>query len=830
MRTDGHSSQSAARSSSPDLVSAPVCQRPQGPLAGISQLVKQGQSAQALEQLDGFLTTDLDQDFFLEGVQLEQAVVLKTRCLLDLKRHTDCRQFLTKARGRGWIPAHHPDLLIAEMHLLLLAEDYPSVQESASALLTEITAHSDPRHAELRLLLGAALRWQGELEEAQGHVEFAHAAFTVLDEPGRAAVAANFLGWTHLSAGRLEESRRWFEKSLAIHEELGLTLRMAQTYQNLAIVCYKQGDYPVAEELLNRELSLVAEHPDMVCRARIALGNVLRLKGDFLAARSCLLEAYSLATGQGLAREEALGLEFLGDVFRDEGNPSEARRYYQRALSIARSLAPRGDLVMELKRRQGECLDLEGRHIDAQAVLNEALEIGNAVTDRFEIAAINRCLGTNAANLGRWQLACDYLERSLSTLRPMRARHENMLSAFHLARTLLRCIDSGNAGPAGASTLETAWLTALQAQQLRQELETSILGDEIPDLIEEISHRRHSQHDQPAHQTTFVSRRVPATRVVAVSPLFRQILQRCDGYSRYKNPVLLQGENGTGKELLARRLHETSPRGSSPLIQIHCASVAPDVLAREVFGVAAGAAPHIRRSLPGLVAQAEGGTLLLQGIEDLPRELQGDVLRLIQAGIYRPVGDAREHQANVRVLATAETDLARLADKGFFRQDLYFRLKQMSVLVPPLRRRPEDIVPLLDHFLTRLDGSTLNARDLLDLPGLEALTEHHWPGNTAELEAVAQQVWLNRDLGQPFRLRRRNTAAGGTLELLEEKVSRASASGIVDHQSGMTWTSLNALLERAGGNKARVARNLGISRITLYRWLEQLNPDFGTDN
>ncbi len=824
MRADGNLSPEAARIEQTETLSAFSCGlNTNGPLAEAEAAVRKGQAATALRMLEPLFPAGNKTSPAPGGADLSVAVLLKARCLLDLKRYEECRRLLDLAHGKGWVEADDHGPRIVELHLLLLDQEYSAVRNGAEDLLTVITNHADPRHAELRMILGAALRWQGRMAEAVDQVEFAHAAFTVLQDPARAAVAANFLGWTHLSAGRLEESRRWFEKSLATHEALDCPLRMAQTYQNLAIVCYKQGDYIVATELLERELNLVSEHPDMVCRARIALGNVLRLQGDCLAARSCLLEAYSLATGEKLAREQTLALEFLGDVFRDEGNPGEARRYYLRAQGIARDLAPRGDLVMELKRRLGECLDLEGHHVDAQAVLVEALEIGQAVDDVFEIAVIRRCLGINAAHLGRWKLAVENLEQSLAALRGMRARHEAMLSAWHLAVTLLRRIDAGRVGAAGAQTLETAWLTALQAQQLHQELETSQLRDQLPDLIESINHRRHARCETASRASTFSSRRVPATRVVAVSEVFRQVLQRCDGFSRYKNPVLLQGENGTGKELLAQRIHETSPRGSAPLVRIHCASTAPDVLAREIFGAAAGATPHARRSLPGLVVQAEGGTLMLQGIEDLPRELQGAILRLIQEGIYRPVGDGREHQANVRFLATAETDLARQADKGFFRQDLYFRLKQMHVTVPPLRRRTEDIVPLLDHFLTRLSGHTVTARDLLDLPGLEALTTHHWPGNTSELEAVAQQIWLSRDLGKAFRLRRRQTAAGGTLELLEDHAA-TDKTGLVDHHSGMTWTSLNALIERAGGNKAKVARNLGISRITLYRWLDQMNP------
>ncbi|PIV80610.1 hypothetical protein COW53_08780 [bacterium CG17_big_fil_post_rev_8_21_14_2_50_64_8] len=794
------------------------------PLAEARREATQGRPDQALAILDALLAEDAAGPEAPTGGKLEMAVALKCRCLIDQKRHVACRRFLDGVIGRGWIASDRPAVQIADMHLLLFAEEYAAVQNGTTSLLAEITDQADPRHAELRLLLGAALRWQGELSEALVQVEFAHAAFTVLGDPARAAVAANFMGWTQLSAGRLDEARRWFEKSLAVHEELGCELRMAQTYQNLAIVCYKQGDYALSEELLRRELKLVTDHPDMICRAHIALGNVLRLQGAPLPARSSLLEAYSLATERDLVREQVLSLEFLGDVLRDEGNPAEARRYYQRAMGLARTLAPRGDLVMELKRRQGECLDREGSHVEAQAVLTEALEIGNAVNDRFEIAAIRRCLGVNAAHLGRWQLACDHLGASLAELREMRARHEALLSAYHLATILVRRIDAGQAGStAAAQLLETAWLTALQAQQWGQELSATDVGVNIGELIEDIVRRRSRRKDILPCPPAFTSRSVPATRVVAVSDAFRRILQRCDGFSRYKNPVMLEGESGTGKHLLARRIHETSPRGSRPLVQVNCASSSPEALAREIFGTAPGGAPHVRRNMPGLLVQAEGGAILLHGVEDLPRELQGRLLRLIQEGVYRPVGDGREHMANVRILATCETDLARQTDQGFFRQDLYFRLKQMHVVVPPLRDRSEAIVLLLDHFLARLGGAVHHAREVLDLQGLEALVEHRWPGNAAELETVAQQIWLYREQGRPFRLRLRHTALGGTLELIGAEARAASAEG--DHHSGMTWTSINALIRRAGGNKAQVARNLGISRVTLYRWLEQLSPE-----
>ncbi len=817
MRADG----SLSRFRDQDHTPAACPRTLTGPLAAAMNDASRGRTEQALQQVDTWLSAyaaDRDRD------HVSAAVSLKVRCLIDRKRPAACRPFLDEVIGRGWLDADDPAVRIAELHLALLDEDHAAVRDGAVALLTIISNQADPRHAELRLLHGAALRWLGDTPTALREVEFAHAAFTVLDDPARAAVAANFMGWTHLAAGRLEDARRWFEKSLAVHEELGHSLRMAQTYQNLAIVCYKQGDYDVALELLDREQELVADHPDMICRALVARGNIRRLQGEFATARRHLLEAYSLATEKSLAREQALCLEFLGDVLRDEGNPAEARLYYRRGLGVARALAPRGDLVMELLRRRGECLDLEGDHIEANAVLTEAAAIGKAVDDRFEIAAIRRCLGLNAANLGRWQLATDHLEASLRELRDMRARHEAMLSAYHLARTLLRRIDAGQAGAAADRLLETAWQAALQARQWEQELGVGPAPAQVGTLVRDISRRRHLAEDgmdaAPAVRPGFAR----STRVIAVSETLRQVLQRCDGFSRYKNPVLLEGESGTGKELLARRIHETSPRGSVPLVVINCASASPEALAREIFGTAPGGAPHVRRRMPGLVNQAEGGALLLKNIEDLPRDLQGRILRFIQEGVYRPVGDGRERLANVRVLATCEADLAKRTEQGFFRQDLYFRLKQMHVAVPPLRERSEDIVPLLDHFLSRLDAAhDFTARQVLDLPGLEALVGHAWPGNAVELEALAQQIWVNRQQGRPCRLRLRDTAHGRLLELVEGP--RRAGSGRGDHPSGMTWNSLVALIERAGGNKARVARNLGISRVTLYRWLDQLNPE-----
>ncbi len=345
----------------------------------------------------------------------------------------------------------------------------------------------------------------------------------------------------------------------------------------------------------------------------------------------------------------------------------------------------------------------------------------------------------------------------------------------------------------------------------------------------DLARRRVNRRDARGGRPVFSLKAAPSTRVIAVSGAMQRILRTCDGFARYDTPVLLHGEPGTGKELLAHRLHEASPRSSRPLIKVVCTPTSEEVLAWEIFGKVR-AAKGTLNDLPGLVAQAEGGTLLLSGVDNLPRGLQARIMELLRNSTYRRIGGSREHRADLRIIATCNGDLKAAVEAGDFRPDLHFKLTLLKTEVPPLRDRPEDILPLLDHFLTRHEGSTLTARSLFDFQALDDLSRHTWPGNVAELEAIAQRAWLNRDLGQALQLRRIKGRDGGhELEFFLPDRPQGQAGAKVDTPpaGGMTWSSLNNLIDRAGGNKSHVARNLGISRVTLYRWLDRLDPKNG---
>ena len=781
-------------------------------LASARELYLQGRYDDAVPRLDSILndacvTTS-------SASTRRRAALLRAWCLIEAKDHDGTLVWLAEAVERGLLVDEDLGVRVLRWNVLLFHEKYSEVEDAVLEALPEVADQPSAEHAELRLLLGAALRWRGRLQDALAHVEYACSAFTVLAEPGRCAVAANFLGWTCVSLGRLGEARLWFEKSLSLNVGLGARLREAQNYQNLAIVCYKQGDYGTAVELLEKELELVGERDDMLARAHIALGNVRRLQGQYVPARSSLTLAWERAVAAGLAREQSLALEFQGDLLRDEGRPAEARALYGRAMEIALRLAPRGDLVMELRRREGECLGLEGRHEEALAMLDDAQILCEEVGDAFEDAVTRRCRATVLARLGRWSTAIALLDDALTELERRDARHERMIAAYEAARIRLRWADSGPAGVRSNRLVDEAWHLALVAHRLDRDLEHTPQGAAINDMVSELARRRlPRQQADDARKAPFATHRAPATRIVAASTALRRVLGRCDGLARYDRPVLIHGESGSGKELLAHRLHENSARSRGPFVRLDCRGTTPDNLARELFGTADTGG--------GLLAEASGGTLYLAGIDRLNDALQERLLATIRDGTWRPLGSPREWTADVRIVATTDRDLSHLTDRRRFRSDLYYRLRLMLVEVPPLRERPEDVVPLLEHFLTRLEGRGLPVEQVFDLASRTLLAQHDWPGNAAELEAVAQQGWLQRSLGEPRVLvRNRN---GERSELVVMNTVGQSAQNPVGG-AGLNWETLSGMIARAGGNKSRVARQLGVSRATLYRWLGQLEP------
>jgi len=275
--------------------------------------------------------------------------------------------------------------------------------------------------------------------------------------------------------------------------------------------------------------------------------------------------------------------------------------------------------------------------------------------------------------------------------------------------------------------------------------------------------------------------------------------------------VLLTGESGTGKERVAEALVQVSKRASRPFVRFNCASLVPELAEAELFGHARGAFTGAVRARVGLFGEADGGTMLLDEVGELPQALQAKLLRVLQEGEVRPVGEERSRNVDVRVIAATHRDLADLVSHGKFREDLYWRLNVVHLHVPALREHPEDIPLLARHFLARFSErfgtGPLRAGDEV----FARLAAWHWPGNVRELEhAVEKLVALSHE-GEidPALL---PPGGGGGEKEPGELPPMTLRSRVDAFERGLVMEALRA----SGGNRTEAARKLGISRVTLH--------------
>ncbi|HXZ80525.1 MAG TPA: sigma-54 dependent transcriptional regulator [Terriglobales bacterium] len=282
------------------------------------------------------------------------------------------------------------------------------------------------------------------------------------------------------------------------------------------------------------------------------------------------------------------------------------------------------------------------------------------------------------------------------------------------------------------------------------------------------------------------------------------------------HPVLIIGESGTGKELVARSIHFSGPHHDQPFIPVDCGSLVPTLIESELFGYVRGAFTGAVRSKDGLLAIANGGTVFLDEIGELPVDLQAKLLRAIQEKEIRPVGSTKRIPIDVRILAATNRDLETAVAEGGFRRDLYFRLNVLTIRIPPLRQRKQDIPLLVEHFMDRLARSTGSKRTFSE-DALQAFLNYDWPGNVRELENSIERAWA--------------ISSGATLSLhdLPTFIQDAQAHAIAQPTAGpkivpladMERDAILTAIEQLNGDKLLAAKMLGIGKTTLYRKLKE---------
>jgi DNA-binding NtrC family response regulator len=303
---------------------------------------------------------------------------------------------------------------------------------------------------------------------------------------------------------------------------------------------------------------------------------------------------------------------------------------------------------------------------------------------------------------------------------------------------------------------------------------------------------------------------LPASSMIGSSACMVEVYKTISRVAPTDATVLIEGETGTGKEIVARMIHANSARAAQPFVPVDCAAIAPALLESELFGALRGAYTGADRDRTGVLESANNGTVLLDEIGDIELTFQLRLLRFLQEREVRPLGAARGRKVNVRVLAATNKDLQKLVQEGKFREDLWFRLNVVRITLPPLRERHGD-VPLLAHHFLKLYNERYQLDARLAVSGLKALEDYSWPGNIRQIQHLMERLVLLAPQGK--------IDEASVVEAIERTAAKDSGAETL---AGAEAEQIRKVLAATNGNKSRAARILGIERKTLYRKLERM--------
>ncbi len=666
----------------------------------------------------------------------------------------------------------------------------------------------------------------GNAEQPIQDCEIAHSFFLAQKREFDAGRAAQVLGVHYHSLSNYQKAKEWYSKAERIFSTLKLQKKKSVITLLLGIIHYKQGEFTQSTKLLQQSLKIgiKGNWVHRQCFANIALGAAYRMASKFDLAHRHLTNGLDQAQSLSMAREEAIAHEFIGDVHRDEGNFAEAQKYYAATLDIILPLAPEGDIVSETHRRIGECHVLNRELFSAKSHLQIALKMARRQGDRFEEAVTQRVLGELFLALEKPNTALKHIIPSCEILEEIGAEYELAIAKSCYAEILLAERHVNTNIPA-IVLLNQAWRHASKSQTLFFKIGVKRWMTQIETLAKRISilHDQQEKTDLLQASSKITTDGVgynPGNVIVFNSSVMRRLLDKCDLYAATNSSLLISGETGTGKELIARRLHDKSGR-SGELVSVNVASISPTLFEREFFGHVKGAFSGADKSSIGFAERAHKGTLFLDEIGDLPPDLQAKILRLIQDGVFYAVGDSVQREVDIRFVAATNVDLFEASKNGVFREDLFYRLQMLSVIVPPLSERVEDILPLMEHFLSIAARCQVRVSDYLNPIAISLLGTYTWPGNVREIISVCQQIYIQVstagfctvDLG-------RGSDRAGVLCGPGFRKMEAMAGQDADSDENSYYRLVN-VLESTGGNRQNAAKILNISRSTLYRQMKQ---------
>ncbi len=677
--------------------------------------------------------------------------------------------------------------------------------------------------AERLLIEGACLYYQSEFPIAQEKLESSLGLSSYMKNDMLRARVLTMNGLLQQRIGFLRSAEEYLLRAWELCRAGTDHYGEAAAALNLGIVQYRLGRFSEARESIERSRSVFRQvgWTIGVCRAILAHGNVEKYARELGKAVRHYRKAGRIAAAHDFIREQALAEEFIGEVCTARGEYELAGEHFERGLELAGRIGPESDITVEIQRRLGELYVARGDADRGLEVLEEGLGLSRRIKERLEEGAILRTMGTAHAALGNLDRAEARFCEALEVLRRIGAR-------FEIAKTHLFAVESlaveginGSLRPKkglSQDDVKSIWRDLVEADHLFAETGVSYWKERSGKLLESFGRLRRTFTGRDwtgdmagsvvslKHNDDYLL----SEHFVCVSEPMQMVWDRVNFAAGNQRPVLITGETGTGKEIVARLIHQMSDRAGKPFVAVNCAAIPDHLFESEFFGHKKGCFTGAVTDRAGIFEEANGGTLFLDEIGELTTLQQVKLLRVLQEKKIRRIGENIERPVDIRVLSATNRDIEKKVEGASFREDFYYRINAEQIHLPSLRQRPEDIIPLITYFLCGRNESDKRFV-LIEEEALKCLQGYRWPGNVRELFTILERA-ADMGNGGPIGL-------GMLPERLvngkAHRLSAAAGSGSMGDREGR----IRKALSLCNGNKSAAARWLGISRGTLYKEL-----------
>jgi two-component system response regulator HydG len=721
------------------------------------------------------------------------------------------------------------DCIILRSSLLNLEGKY----STALKLLREAQSQDCPKehYYSIEIQIGITRFWQGNYSQAIQSLNRADAYFKNGKNWIRRGGTKYMLGYIAFQRCFFGLAETYYSKALEDFKLTNKNQQIGQIHKMIGILCYRTGRYADAKKHIMQALKCYRKCNDRISiiNSLLALARILNFAGEYQKASEILAKTKIESSDLGCKREIGISCEYLADAHYGLGEYNKALRVLKVDAQIAAQIAPEGDLAVEAYRRMSDVYLALGNTTAAERMANKTIALAEKLEDKYELGSILRVFGLLAAKRGDHDLARSYFNESIITLKMIK-------ESFELARTSRTAAEyyeelfSSDVIPLECRTelLEEARSHAVEAMHLYSLQELDGPAKECKKLVDSIESKLVlAEPESRPREISFDSKWLHSGFVVGRSPNALTAIAKTGDLAIGDIPVLVTGETGTGKELIARLIHKLSLRAKGPFVPVNCASIPETIFESELFGHRKGSFTGAVSDRRGLMEAASGGTLFLDEISELSNQQQAKLLRALQEGMIRRVGETTERPVDVRVISASNDDVESLVATGRIRKDFYYRICVETIALDPLRRRREDIPALFAYYL---DGKGKGFE--VEEGVLELLDSYHWPGNVRELVGVvkilrllAGESGIVRICDLPLKIRDAASAEHGTAHIDRTRaiVPRNILNSKDADDEGVVEKLIRSSLSKHGGNKAAAARDLGISRATLYRRMQELD-------